>query len=105
MSNLSIFGFPKKKNVPKPTPPKKKHGSSHLPKDLGTLPTSEDRTRDVVKIQSTVRRFLVRNRRFQLLAKVTGISSMDDGEISKTISYHMLVGGDWNRWLIVVYSG
>ena len=47
----------------------------------------------------------MRNRRFQLLAKVTGISSMDDGEISKTISYHMLVGGDWNRWLIVVNSG
>lgn len=34
----------------------------------------KDRTRDVVKIQSTVRRFLVRNRRFQLLAKVIMIS-------------------------------
>ena len=101
MSNLSIFGFPKKTHVPNP-PPKKKHGSSHFPKDLGTLPTSEDRTRDVVKIQSTVRRFLVRNRRFQLLAKVTGISSMDDGEISRT---HILPYAGW-WWLEqVVNSG
>ena len=35
----------------------------------------QDRTRDVVKIQSAARRFLVRNRRFQLLAKVGGSSS------------------------------
>jgi len=34
----------------------------------------KDRTRDAVKIQSMVRRFLVRSRRFQLLAKVIMIS-------------------------------
>eukprot|EP00435_Cladocopium_sp_Y103_P027671 s209_g6.t2 len=34
----------------------------------------KDRTRDAVRIQSAARRFLVRNRRFQLLAKVIMIS-------------------------------
>lgn len=34
----------------------------------------KDRTRDVVKLQSAARRFLVRNRRYQLLAKVIMIS-------------------------------
>ena len=38
--------------------------TSHTPD-----PIVQDRTRDVVKIQSAVRMFLVRNRRFHLLAK------------------------------------
>ena len=60
----------------------------------------KDRTRDAVRIQSAVRRFLVRNRRFHLLAKVRKNMKTYEKTLSGKTSFIVSIVWMWHyKWL------